>query len=79
MIVLLWKSGWFMWLLKPFASVGQMAFTNYLMQSVICTLIFYGYGLGYFGRVEPYELWYFVWAFGHLRLCSMSSGCNIFD
>ena len=22
--------------------------SNYLMQSVICTLVFYGYGLGYF-------------------------------
>ena len=28
-----------------------MALTNYLMQSVICTLVFYGHGLGLFGRV----------------------------
>ncbi len=34
------------------ASVGRMAFTNYIMQSVLCTLIFYGHGLGYFGNVE---------------------------
>ncbi len=34
------------------ASVGRMAFTNYLMQTVLCTLLFYGYGLGLFGRVE---------------------------
>lgn len=38
-------------LLSPFAYVGRMSFTNYLMQSVIGTLIFYGYGLGYFGQV----------------------------
>ena len=25
-----------------------MALTNYLMQSLVCTSIFYGYGLGYF-------------------------------
>lgn len=35
----------------PLAAVGRMAFTNYLMHSVICTLIFYGHGLGLFGRV----------------------------
>jgi uncharacterized protein len=33
------------------APAGQMAITNYLAQSVICTLIFYGYGLGLAGRV----------------------------
>jgi uncharacterized protein len=39
--------------LKVLAPVGQMALTNYLMQSIICTLIFYGYGLGLFGQVGP--------------------------
>lgn len=34
------------------AAVGRMAFTNYLLQTVICTTIFYGHGLGLFGRVE---------------------------
>ncbi|RQH05240.1 MULTISPECIES: DUF418 domain-containing protein [Bradyrhizobium] len=33
------------------APVGRMAFTNYLAQSVICGWIFYGYGLGQFGRL----------------------------
>lgn len=33
------------------ARVGQMAFTNYLMQSVLCSLIFYGFGLGLAGDV----------------------------
>lgn len=32
------------------APVGQMALTNYLTQSIVCTLIFYGYGLGLFGQ-----------------------------
>lgn len=34
------------------APVGRMAFTNYLLQTVICTTVFYGHGLGLFGRVE---------------------------
>jgi uncharacterized protein len=34
------------------AAVGRMALTNYLMQTVICTSIFYGHGLGLFGQVE---------------------------
>lgn len=37
--------------LKLLAPVGQMALTNYLLQSIICTLIFYNYGLGLFGKV----------------------------
>ena len=30
-----------------------MALTNYLLQSLICTTIFYSYGLGLYGRVGP--------------------------
>ena len=33
------------------APAGRMALTNYLMQSVICTLVFYRYGLDYFDRL----------------------------
>jgi uncharacterized protein len=37
---------------RPLAALGQMALTNYLLQSLICTTIFYGHGFGLFGRVE---------------------------
>ena len=33
------------------AATGRMALTNYITQSLICTLIFYGHGLGLFERV----------------------------
>ena len=39
-------------LTRPFAAVGQMALSNYLLQTVICTTIFYGHGFGLFGSVE---------------------------
>jgi uncharacterized protein len=34
-----------------FAPLGRMAFTNYLLQSLVCGVIFFGYGLGRFGQM----------------------------
>ncbi len=39
-------------LYRVLAATGQMAFTNYIAQTLICTFIFYGHGLGLFGSVE---------------------------
>jgi len=39
--------------LAPLANLGRMAFTNYITQSIVATLIFYNYGLGLFGRTDP--------------------------
>ncbi|NTU20290.1 DUF418 domain-containing protein [Brevibacillus sp. HB1.2] len=41
------KSTW----LPRFQAVGKLSLTNYLLQTVICTTIFYGYGLGWFGKI----------------------------
>jgi uncharacterized protein len=40
-------------MLLPFAAVGRMALTDYLMQSVLCTLFFYNYTTGLYGRIGP--------------------------
>jgi uncharacterized protein len=39
--------------LAPVAAMGRMALTNYLLQSLLCTTIFYAFGLGLYGRVGP--------------------------
>jgi uncharacterized protein len=39
--------------LGALAAVGRTALSNYLLQSVVCTLIFYPYGLGLFGQLGP--------------------------
>ena len=54
-IVLLWQCGAAKRLLTIIAPVGRMALTNYLLQTVICVLIFYGYGLGKFGTIGAFQ------------------------
>ncbi len=47
------------------AAAGRMAFTNYLVTSIVMTTIFYGYGLGLFGSVGRAALYLFcigMWA-----------------
>lgn len=41
-------------LLKPLKAVGRMALTNYILQSVIATTIFYNYGFGLYGKIGPF-------------------------
>ncbi|UCD17281.1 MAG: DUF418 domain-containing protein [Candidatus Zixiibacteriota bacterium] len=59
-VMIICKLGLLRRLTRRLAAVGRMALTNYLMQTVICTAIFYGFGLGLFGRIERLGLLGFV-------------------
>jgi uncharacterized protein len=52
LIMLICKSDHFQNFKLIFSSVGKMAFSNYILMSLICTCIFYGHGLGLYGQVE---------------------------
>ncbi|KAB2330919.1 DUF418 domain-containing protein [Bacillus mesophilum] len=39
-------------LLKPLAYIGKMSLSNYLFQSLLCSILFYGYGFGLFGEIS---------------------------
>lgn len=67
-------------LLTPLGAVGRTALSNYVLQSLICTTIFYAYGLALYGSIGP--LWLLglsvaifgiqvavsAWWVGHFRL-----------
>ncbi|WP_114778314.1 DUF418 domain-containing protein [Botryobacter ruber] len=42
-------------LLAPLAAVGRMTLTNYIMQTLVLSLLFYGYGFGYYQRLQPFQ------------------------
>ena len=48
------------WLTERIAAAGRAAFTNYLGTSVLMTAIFYGWGLGLFGRIGRADMYVLV-------------------
>jgi uncharacterized protein len=51
-VLLVQRSAW-QTRLYPLAAVGRTALSNYLLQTLVCTTIFYGYGLGLYGQIGP--------------------------
>jgi uncharacterized protein len=62
LIMLFIKSGLLPFLQKSLAAVGQMAFSNYIMHSIICNTIFLGFGFSMYGKLQRYELYFIVFA-----------------
>ena len=80
-VMMLVKLGPATWITKRLSEVGKMALTNYLMQSVICTIIFYGHGLKLFADLDRSVLallvlviWVFQIAFSHVWLSYFRQG-----
>jgi len=59
-LMILCKAGVLRWLTSRLAAIGQMALSNYILQSMVCTAVFTGCGLGLYGRLERYQLYYVV-------------------
>lgn len=55
-VMLCFRRGWFLDMQMRLAAVGRMALTNYLLHTIICTTIFYGHGLGWFGYMSRLQL-----------------------
>ena len=51
LILLFCKWNWLKGARKVLAAVGQMALSNYILHSLLCTTVFYGHGLGWIGTV----------------------------
>jgi uncharacterized protein len=77
-LILLYKSRYARSMFLRLEAVGQMAFTNYIMQSIICTLIFFGYGLNYYAELQFYQLYFIVFAIWALQLLASPLWLRLF-
>ena len=68
LVMLVVRRGWLAGLRNRLGAAGRMAFTNYLSQTVLGCLLFYGYGLGLWGQVSRLALLGLVLAVWTLQL-----------
>lgn len=68
LVLLVIKLGLLQWLQRGFAAAGQMALTNYIGQTLICTMLFYGFGFGLYGQFERYQLYLLVGAIAAVEI-----------
>ncbi|HET7896451.1 MAG TPA: DUF418 domain-containing protein, partial [Flavisolibacter sp.] len=45
-------------LLYVLEAAGKLALTNYLMQTLVCTCLFYGYGFGWYAHLSQFQLYF---------------------
>lgn len=78
-VMLVVKSGLLRGLVNALSAAGRMALSNYLLQSLICSTLFCGYGFRLYGELERhqlflvalciciFQLFFSVWWFKHFR------------
>jgi uncharacterized protein len=54
------RAGWLKPAQRALAATGQMALSNYIAQTLICTVLFFGFGFGMFNQLERHELFLVV-------------------
>lgn len=55
-LLLVLRTGRLRMLTSALGAVGRMAFSCYILQTVVCSLLFFGYGLGWFGTISRAHL-----------------------
>ncbi len=78
-IVLLYKSGVFRLLFRPFAAVGQTALSNYLLTSLLCQWIFRFGPWKLYGQLEYYQAVYVVFAVWTVNLVISPLWLRVFE
>lgn len=73
LLIMCWcRAGLCFFLQRVLAAVGRMALSIYIMQSLICTWLFYGYGFGWYGQLPLSQLMLIVvciWLFQCVFAC----------
>ena len=69
-VLMIVKSGALKWITRSLAAVGQTALSNYLGTTLICVLLFDGFGFGLFGKLQFYQLFYVVAAIWAVNLAA---------
>jgi len=62
LLMMIVKAGWLRGLTSRLAAVGQTAFSNYILTTVLCITIFEGWGFGLFGKLQRWQLYQVVLA-----------------
>jgi uncharacterized protein len=68
LVLYLLQTKFLQWLWLSFSAIGRMAITNYILQVVACSILFYGYGLGFYGRFTQWKLYFLVAEFSLVQI-----------
>ncbi len=60
LVMAMLKSGKLKKCMKALADTGRLSLTNYLVQSIFCTLFFTGFGMNHYGKYEQWQLYLIV-------------------